>query len=169
LDTSVTHIRPRFRFVVPCEKEILLRQLQELKLKSSKTVLVRMSDDHIILDIPNDAVHYWSPQINLRLDVDEEDASRTVVHGLIGPRPAVWTMFMFIYFSLGIVGFVIGSFGVSKWMLGEFSHLVWAFPLAVLFMLTAYKAGKYGEQLGKDQIEILKQFVRDALNLDGVH
>lgn len=70
---------------------------------------------------------------------------------------------MFIYFSVGMAGFVISSYGISNWMLGTFSYTLFAFPLAILFMMTAYRAGKYGESLGSDQIELLKQFVRDAI------
>lgn len=48
-------------------------------------------------------------------------------------------------------------------MLNVYSHSIWAFPIAILFMLTAYAAGKHGESLGKDQVEILKQFVREVV------
>jgi hypothetical protein len=87
----------------------------------------------------------------------------SVVSGLVGPRPAVWTLFMFIYFSVGIAGFFISSFGISKMMLDGYSNLILAFPIAILFIVTAYRVCKYGEILAKDQIEILKQFVRDSI------
>lgn len=122
--------------------------------------------NHIILDIVGDDVHYWSPQLNFRVEQDEEDEEQAIIAGLIGPRPGVWTLFVFIYFSIGITGFFIGSYGLSKWYLGDYTHWVLAFPLAFIFMLTAYAAGKYGERLGADQIEMLKQFVRDALNIE---
>ena len=122
-----------------------------------------MVDNHIILDIVGNEVHYWSPQLNFRVEEDRLDPNKTIVTGLIGPRPGVWTLFMFIYFSIGILGFFISCFGVSRWMLGEYSHLVLALPIAILFMLTAYKAGKYGERLGADQIEALKQFIRQVI------
>lgn len=166
MDTSITHIRPRFRFVVEQSKTDVKGRITDLMHASSDRVVGKVVDDHIILDIPEADVHYWSPQLNFRLEEDFENPKHTVVQGLIGPRPAVWTLFMFIYFSLGIAGFVIGTFGAARWMLGTFSPLVWAIPIAFLFMLTAYKAGKYGESLGADQIEILKQFVRDALDLN---
>jgi hypothetical protein len=121
-------------------------------------------DNHIILDIVGDQVHYWSPQLNFRIEADEEDDSKSVVSGLIGPRPPVWTMFMFIYFSTGVIGFFVSSYGLSKWMLGDLSYTLLAFPLAILFMLTAYRAGKYGEKLGAEQIEMLKDFIREAIH-----
>ncbi|MEL7220607.1 MAG: hypothetical protein AAGJ93_04760 [Bacteroidota bacterium] len=74
----------------------------------------------------------------------------------------VWTMFVFFYFLIGVIGFFLSSYGISKWILDDYSPLIWAFSL--LIILTAYFAGKYGEQLGADQIEILKQFVRDAID-----
>lgn len=121
--------------------------------------------DHIILDITGVDVHYWSPQLNFRVEEDYDNQEFSVVSGLIGPRPAVWSMFMFIYFSVGIAGFFISSFGVSRMLLGEYSNLLLAFPIAILFMLTAYRVGKYGEKLASSQIELLKQFLRDSLGI----
>ena len=164
LDTSITHIRPRFEFTVPYSAEEVMARISELMTKHQDDVIGHIQDQHIILDIPSKSRHYWSPQLNFRVEADEEDSSQAIVRGLIGPRPAVWTMFMFIYFSIGGIGFFISAFGISHWMLGKFSPTVLALPIAALIMLTAYRAGKYGEKLGADQIEVLKQFVRDALS-----
>ena len=123
----------------------------------------RVINNHITLDIVGEEVHYWSPQLSFRVEQDDEDLNSSVVSGLIGPRPGVWTLFMFIYFFIAVLGFFISSFGVSRMMLGEYSHLILAFPIAILFMLTAYRVGKYGEQLAADQIEFLKEFVREAI------
>ena len=128
-----------------------------------KEVKGSIIDNHIILDIVKDEQHYWSPQLNFRLEQDEEDSNKTIVSGLIGPKPAVWTLFMFIYFLIGTLGFFIFSYGFSKLLLGEYSNWILALPVSILFILSAYKVGKYGEHLAKDQIEILKQFVRDAI------
>ncbi len=165
LDTSITHIRPRFEFTVPFTEEEVLIRIKDLMEKSKADVTGGVADKHIILDIPPRDRHYWSPQLNFRVEPNTEDASKSVVKGLIGPRPAVWSMFMFIYFFVGTIGFFIAIFGFSKWSLGEYSNFVLALPIAIVFMLTAYLTGKYGERLGQDQIEILKQFVRDALSL----
>lgn len=120
-------------------------------------------DDHVVLDIVGADQHYWSPQLNFRIEPSETNAGETVIAGHIGPRPAVWTLFMFIYFGVGIVGFFIASFGFIKLIAGTYSHLVLALPIAILFMLTAYATGKYGETLAKEQTEILKEFIRVAI------
>ena len=163
MDTSITHIRPRFYITVPHKKSEIMNRLQEMVQNSPKNIKGKIVDNHIILDIVGEDVHYWSPHLNFRVEDDEENEDQCIVAGIIGPRPPVWTLFMFIYFSTGVIGFFISSYGVSKLLLDEYSKTIWAFPIAVLFMLTAYRAGKYGEQLGKDQIELLKQFIRDAI------
>lgn len=164
-EKSITHIRPRFKFVVtlPCD-QVLARMVEQKELAADR-VIGSMIDGLMILDIPEAERHYWSPQLTFRAEPDEDNPEHTVIRGLIGPRPAVWTMFVFIYFSLGILGFFVGSYGLTQWMMGKFSYLVLALPGAFFFMLTAYAAGKYGESLGKDQVEVLKQFVRDSLRL----
>ena len=141
-------------------------KIEALIKTSPDNIKGKIIDDHIILDIVGEDVHYWSPQLNFRVEHDEENMAHSVVSGLIGPRPAVWTLFIFIYFSVGIAGFFISSFGVSKMMLDGYSNLILALPIAFLFMLTAYGVSKYGETLAKDQIEILKQFVRDAIHFE---
>ncbi|WP_198144999.1 hypothetical protein [Microscilla marina] len=122
------------------------------------------ANDLIILNIVGEDVHYWSPQLNLRIAPDEDDEQQTKVSGLIGPRPAVWTLFMFIYFAVGTLGLFISSFAFSKILMGGSSSLIAVFPLTIVFLLTAYGVGKYGEKLAKDQVELLKDFVREVVD-----
>ncbi|UTW62788.1 hypothetical protein KFE98_01125 [bacterium SCSIO 12741] len=138
-------------------------RVRDLLEKSPPHISGKIINNHIILDIVEPEVHYWSPHLDFRVEEDEFNENQSIVSGLIGPRPAVWTLFMFIYFSVGILGFFISSYGVSQWVVGRFSWTLLAFPVAVVFMLTAYAAGKQGEKLGADQIEILKQFIRDSI------
>ncbi len=139
-----------------------MKRVLDLINERGNDIQARIVDDLVVLDIKKE-VHYWSPQLNFRVEADEDFPEHTSVSGLIGPRPKVWTLFVFIYFFLGITGFFISSYGVSRWILNEYSHTIWAFPIAALLMLTAFRAGKYGESLGKDQIELLKQFVREVV------
>jgi hypothetical protein len=138
--------------------------LKELIGDPPKGLEGKIINNHIIIDIVEEDQHYWSPQLNFRVEQCEFDENKTVVSGLIGPKPDVWSMFMFIYFFIGVLGFFISSFGIAKLLLGEYSNWILALPIAILFMLTAFGTGKYGEHLAKDQIIILKQFVRDAVN-----
>lgn len=140
-----------------------MERLHGMIRETPHNVKAKIVDNHIILDIIGEDLHYWSPQLNFRVDQDENNIEHAVVAGIIGPRPTVWTLFIFIYFLIGFTGFVLSSYGVSKMLMDEYSNLIFAFPIALLLMLSAYKIGKYGERLGADQIELLKQFVRNAI------
>lgn len=139
-----------------------MERIREILKATPPNIKGYIVDDHVVIDIVGEEVHFWSPQLNFRVEQDEYNPERTIISGLIGPKPNVWTMFMFIYFAIGITGFFISCFGIPKLMAGEFSPLILAFPLAIIFMLTAYQAGKFGEKLGADQIEMLKEIVRKA-------
>ena len=162
-ETSLSHIRPRFDFLVPLGEEEALQRIDEEKAISKEKVIVRVEGDHVKLDVPINERHYWSPQISFRVESDEENPERSRVKGVIGPRPAVWTMFTLIYLAIGTLGISLSFYGISKWMLGNFSNLVWALPISLLLMLSAYKAGKIGEKLGHDQVEVLKGFIDRSL------
>jgi len=169
MDTSITHIRPRFSFVVKQQKDEVINRLDSLLESSHDHVKGKIVQNHIILKMEEEQAHFWSPELNFRVEEDETNPDESIISGLIGPNPQVWTLFTFIYFSVGIIGFVITSYGIVKWNLGEFSTLLFAFPVAILFMLTAYKTGKYGEKLAEDQTDILKQFVRDAIRVSNAN
>lgn len=144
-----------------------MNKIRRLLAKKPAHIHGRILDHHVILDIVGDEVHYWSPQLNFRVEEDIDKPGQTIVAGLIGPRPGVWTLFVFIYFLIALAGFVVTSIGFSKWILGNYSHMLWALPVSILFMLSAYRVGKYGEQLAADQTELLKDFVRQAIKADG--
>ena len=58
---------------------------------------------------------------------------------------------------------MISMYGLSKWSLGEFSIAVFGFPIALVLMSSAYLTSKYGEKLGHEQVEVLKDFLRGVL------
>ncbi len=168
METTITQIRPRFKMKLNEPREKVMERIKILLKKTPDHINGKIVADHIILSVRGEELHYWSPQLNFRVEENEYEPGHSVVAGLIGPRPPVWTLFMLIYFSIGGAGLVISIFGFSKILLGESSLLIWALPLAFLFMLTAYKAGKYGESLGKDQVELLKGFVGEVLELRNI-
>ena len=118
--------------------------------------------NHVILDVLEEDRHFWSPQLNFRFTIDEDEPTITKVKGIIGPRPATWTLFMFIYFLIGTLGFLLSSFGLSKWSLGEYSITIWAFPISLLIMATAFLVGKFGERFRKKSDYITHHFFKGS-------
>lgn len=160
---SIVHIRPRFEIKVNYSPEEMQKRLEKAIAQSHEHVTGKVHKNHIVLDIIPEENHFWSPHMTARVEPCDERDNKAVFHGVIGPKPNVWTMMMFFNFALFLLGFVGSCYGYSKSMVGEDSLLKWALPVACLiyFVLSRYN---YGERQSGDQIEILKDFVREVVN-----
>jgi len=92
----------------------------------------------------------------LHLEFVEKDENVTEIRGLFGPKPQVWTFFMFIHFVVGGLFLVFSTMLYTKISLKE----AYFFPLMMviflpLFWILLYFLGKIGKDIGKPQIKIL--------------
>jgi hypothetical protein len=135
----------------------------ENKLRSSNTdVAGSILQHHAYLKIPEKDQHYWSPEFHITV---EETETGSLVRGVIGPKPKVWTMFMFFYSGV-IVLLAFGSaMGVSQWMLNMKAPWLWSIPAALLLWLGVYLAALYGQHLGHEQTIKLQDYLKDCLNI----
>ena len=163
MESNITHIRPRFDYLISLPHDELIKKLQENIQNSPDHISGQVVDNHIILDIVGDTQHFWSPHLNFRIEEDEDEPNKSRLVGHIGPRPTVWTLFVFIYFLIFVLGMIGSIVGMSDWMLGEKNILVWSFPVAAIFMVTAYWTSKIGQKLGTEQMEQLFEFLREAI------
>lgn len=99
-------LRPRFKFEVPANNEKLLEGFEKVKSKQTEFIVSRI-DDHVFIKYPKKDQLFWSPQ--LHLEINEKDENSATVHGLFGPNPTMWTMFMFFHF---IVAGLFIDFGI---------------------------------------------------------
>lgn len=166
IDIDKVHIRPRFSLHVRFTPEELKERIQNRLEAEDARIKGYIVMDNVTLNIPDEDQHYWTPQMSFLIEEVETDKSLSHIRGIIGPKPNVWTMFMFFYFFLGTVGLFASMFGLSKWSLGEFHMTVWSLPIALVFMSTAYLTSHFGQKLGHDQVDELKDFVRQALKKD---
>ena len=93
---SEIHLRLRFSIDIKENSEILLERITNYLKGSDCLYKSKIVDSHIFVDIPKNKSHFWSPQ--LHLEVIKEDESSSTLKGLFGPKPQVWTLFMFIHF-----------------------------------------------------------------------
>ena len=161
-DFEQLHVRPRFSFEIPHAPDKIEEHLKKAFKAPGHKFIGKVVNKYVILDIPQHLDHFWSPRISFEIEVIKGEENKSLIRGLIGPKPQVWTMFMFIYFSIGIMGLFASLYGLSKQTLGESSLFVWGFPVALVIMSTAYLASKSGEKIGAEQISLLKDFFRAA-------
>jgi len=155
------HVRPRFRLELPYAVEELEQRLKAALADADCPVKGRIIRGHATLYLPADVQHYWSPQLGLSF---EENGDGTLLRGLYGPRPQVWTMFVLFYSIIGFAALVIAVFGMSYWSLGKSVMILWWVPVLAGIFLTLYLVAYYGQRLGRDQMKVLERFLRGVIS-----
>jgi len=154
-------LRPRFKFDVSADNEKLLKGFEDAKNHQSDFIVSRV-DDHVFIKFPKQVQHFWSPQ--LHLEINEKDKSNSTVHGLFGPNPTVWTMFMFFHFVAAGLFFGFGIWAYTNFTLGN-SYAIQLFLtlFMVVIWFVLYFAGRMGRTKGKPEMYQLHGFMKDTL------
>lgn len=154
--SSEVFLRPRFTIDLEENYEKVIEKFKkELK---ENTFPSRFSDGHIIIDVPKKEEHFWSPQLNLEIEKSEDNKS--VLKGLFGPKPQVWTLFMFIHFVVGISFLIFSVMLYVNWSLDE----GFIFPLMMVIFLPLlwvllYFLGRIGKSTGHKQMDDLHELM----------
>lgn len=155
---SEIHLRPRFKIDLEKSQEELLQQFKSnLKDRDCK-YCSKIVDGHIFINVPKEEDHFWSPQ--LQIEIEKVKDNKSVLKGLFGPKPTVWTLFMFIHFALG-TGFIAFSIMAYVQHMLKKDHsfaltMVVAIPLLWVFM---YFFGRIGRRAGHKQMDELHDFM----------
>ena len=154
-------LRPRFRMDFDCPNEDILKLFEEARQTQSEFVVSRV-DDHIFIKIPRERQHFWSPQ--LHLEIFEIEKGQSKLHGLFGPNPTIWTMFMFLHFIVAGLFFGFGIWAYTNWNLDkDFAIQLFLTLMMVVLWFVLYFAGRLGRAAGKDEMQQLHWFMVDIL------
>ncbi|WP_405608819.1 GTP-binding protein [Polaribacter sp. Asnod1-A03] len=155
---SEVFLRPRFSIDLKENSQIILDRFSNEFKKEIKHYRGNIVDGHIFISVSKKDEHFWSPQ--LHLEIIENTQNTSTLKGLFGPKPQVWTLFMFVHFVIGVsfLGFAIMLY--SNWSL-EASIV---FPVIMMIFLPLiwillYFLGKIGKDTGKNQIKGLHEFM----------
>lgn len=154
-------LRPRFKFDVNTDNEKLLKGFEDTKNSQSNFIVTRI-DAHVFIKFPQQKQHFWSPQLHIEINKNENQS--TTIHGLFGPNPSVWTMFMFFHFIVAGLFIAFGIWTYTNITLGN----SYAIPLFLtLFMVIIwallYVAGRLGKAKGKPEMHTLHNFMKETL------
>jgi len=154
-------LRPRFKIELNHSNETVLSAFEASKDSTKGIVLLRI-DDHVFIKIPKEDQHFWSPQLDLEIISFEEGES--VLHGVFGPKPSVWTLFMFFHFIVGTLFIGIGIWAYTNASLKtSFTvQLVLLFLLGIVWF-ALYFAGRMGKSTGKKEMILLNTFMKKIL------
>lgn len=123
----------------------------------------KIIDHHIVIDVPKNEDHFWSPQLHVEIEKDEE--SKTIVKGLFGPKPQVWTFFMFIHFAVAVAFMVFFVMAYTRWNLKQdyTFALIMCIAMPVLWVIL-YVLGQLGKKKGYQQMVELDNFMKKVLD-----
>tara|TARA_R110000868_G_scaffold285084_1_gene545565 strand:- start:1357 stop:1857 length:501 start_codon:yes stop_codon:yes gene_type:complete len=158
-------LRPRFKMELNVNNETILKTF-ELEKKAQSDFIVSRIDDHVFIKFPKEKQHFWSPQ--LHLEINEIDKDSSLLHGLFGPNPTVWTLFMFLHFMVAGLFIAFGIWAYTNWSLKTTYAIQLSFMLLmVIIWIALYFAGSIGKGSSKKEMHELYDFMNRILdNLD---
>ncbi len=159
---SNIHLRPRFKMEFDESQEQLIEKFRDNLKDDECKYCSKIVDGHIVIDVPLAENHFWSPQLNV--EIEKVTDKKSIVKGLFGPKPQVWTLFMFIHFGVAItfIGFLMTWY--VKYMIKEdttFSMSMTIFLPVLWFIL--YFIGRIGKRTGYKQMDELYKFMMQIL------
>jgi uncharacterized membrane protein len=112
----------------------------------------------MLLDIPKEENHFWSPQLEIRIDSKEENLSE--ISFLYGPKAIVWTFFMFVHFIVAGIFFVFFVITYANYTLDKPFILPMSICISmILVWIFLYFLGSIGKRLAKKQMQELHNYM----------
>ena len=156
-------LRPRFRAQTALSLAELTGKLRTELERQDALFDGKVLKEFAVLRILAKDQHYWSPELSLQLEQLED---RTLVRGLFGPRPAVWTMFAGFYAFTIFLSLIALLYGLSQWSLNMEPYGLWLLPVPLVLLVSAYATALVGQRLGHEQMQELHRFVDQTLDLE---
>ena len=154
-------LKPRIYLRLEASKEEVLELFHRRLKKESCRFPSRIVDHHVVIDVPKGEEHFWSPQLHVEV---EQDGEAAVVRGVLGPKPKIWTFFIFLHFIVGATFFVFFVIFYSKMSLDQdygFS-MTMCILMPILWVLL-YFFGQLGKRFGYRQMTELHGVMSEAL------
>jgi len=139
----------------------LMDNFKSILTSNEKTpFIIQIASSLITLKIPQAQQRWWSPEMNLRVEADEQG---TQLYEVIGPNPSIFTLAMF-FVILGSVTFVAGlTMAFSLMYLGNSpTWAIIATLLSGLVVAAALLVLAVGRIKAADQVCQLRQFVDEV-------
>lgn len=157
---SSFRIRPRFQQTISATSAAFQQQVKLQLEKPGARCVGTVIPDFIILKIPEAERHFWSPQLSLSLE--EEEDGQMLIRGLYGPNPSVWAIFFFGYAALGILALFAGIIGFSRLSLDLDAPILWLLPVFAGGALALYFGAQTGQKIGAAQMFTLHHFLEEV-------
>ena len=159
---EVPGFRPRYRFGTTLSPTDIARMIRErLGNNNPRGLLLRSTQDHLVLTFPQRDSAAWTPQMDISFEAMSD--GRNLVRCLIGPNPTIWMLFAGGYLALVLLALTGLTLGIAQQMAGD---TPWGHPLAGLAtaaILVAAFVERTGRRRARPDMHYLSIFIDDAL------
>lgn len=155
-------LKPRFKVSLNSTQEVVIKQLENSLKNDDCKYDSKIVNHHIVIDIPKGDNHFWSPQLHVEVEKETEETS--LLRGLFGPKPQVWTFFMFLHFAVAISFFVFFIIAYSNYSLNkDYSFALLMCILLPVVWIVFYIFGQLGKKKGYTQMVAMHDFLMESL------
>lgn len=163
IEINAIRSRPRFKVLAHMTQEEFSDSLKKHFKNRYKTLGGYVNKEVAIIRLRQDQDKYWAPQLQIRVEENEDTPGTIWVRGLFGPRSAIWTFFMFSYGLGGAIILTTGLYGWVQLALGMGSFWVWSNVLGLILILGPYISAKIGQRIAKHHMSVLRTFIETVL------
>jgi hypothetical protein len=153
--------RPRFTMFTHLNKEQYAENLKIYLAEHRDEFSGNINKEIATICVQTDYESYWKPRLALRMETED---GKTSIRGVFGPSSAVWTFFMFLYFSFSILWMVFFSMYYVEKQINS-TEFPWALgaSFGMLFCIAlTYAAARFGQHKSKDEMLKLRKFAEES-------
>lgn len=150
-------MRPNFKIPVTGHGRAVLARLNDLLAEPDAPFMGHVLTEHAYLRLPRDQRTMLSPNLDLELLTDAH--GETVLHGRFSPHPSVWTGFVAVFATMGLLGLCGLIYGLAQLTVQETPWAMLAAPISLALIAFVYGAAFIGQGLSSDQMYALRAFV----------
>ena len=155
-------MRPRFRLESEMKPEEIGEAIRAKLKEEDSMVRGSVIPGHAELSMKEQHRKLWSPILTLEI-TPAEDGNGSIVKGLYGPAPGIWTLFMFLYITGGFSIFILLFWGLAYYSLDRPAPMLWGIMPAALLLFGLWLSAKTGQRLSRHQIHNLHETLTKAL------
>ena len=155
-------IRPKFQLVTDLSIDQIIAHTKEKLKDETHGLHGQAKQDHITIRIDRAQRHFWSPQLSVLLQ-DDQVEGKTLLTGVYGPMPNVWSLFALVYLAIAVLFTFISIVGFSQRALGQDAPILYTLPFLLIATIAMYIISQFGQKLGAPQTYRIHYFFEEVL------
>lgn len=155
-------LKPRFKIEAREGVDELIKKFSVQLKEAYPEYRSKVIGNNIVVDVPKDRETFWSPQLHAEIGAEK---GVTYAKGILGPKPIVWSFFMFLHFVVAFTFIIFFVIFYSNWSLGkEYAFAMIMCILMPVVWIIFYFGGQLGKKKGYSQMQDLNNLMTDIIN-----